>query len=354
MSTTEQHLKRQAADGEIEISLSDIIQFLKDSVKTVLISTAICISIGVIYALSLRNEYTASVRVMPELKSATAGGNLGELRSLAGLAGVNLDNAGNNEIIRPDLYPDVLQSTPFAIYLLRQPVSTVDKSTGSSLQSYMLSESGGGLFGSSSDVEKEKSNRKVKTTTSTAVELTEEQENLSDELDKRISVDIDKKNGIITLSAKMNDPKVAATIASKTLDYLSKYVSDYRTGKARQQVDFLAKQTNEARRKYEAAEFALYNYRDKNRSLFLNTAKIEEQRLQADYQLAQEIYTNLSRQLEQARIKVQEEQPVFQVLEPARVPSHKSGPKRTILIIGFAFFGVIIGLVIFLIRRIKY
>jgi uncharacterized protein involved in exopolysaccharide biosynthesis len=350
VSTTEQHLRGKVADGEIEISLSDIIQFLKDSVKTVLISTVLCLIIGIIYALSLRNEYTASVRVMPELKSATAGGNLGELRSLAGLAGVSLDNAGNSETIRPDLYPDVLKSTPFTIYLLRQPVSKVDNSALISLQTYMLNESNSGIFGSSGDEKKDKSKSRI--ISSNAVELTEEQEKLSDELEKRINVETDKKNGIITLSAVMNDPKVAANIASKTLSYLSKYVSDYRTGKARQQVNFLVKQSNEARRKYEAAEFALYNYRDKNRSLFLNTAKIEEQRLQADYQLAQEIYTNLSRQLEQARIKVQEEQPVFQVLEPARIPSHKSGPKRTILVIGFTFFGVIIGLTIFLIRRI--
>jgi uncharacterized protein involved in exopolysaccharide biosynthesis len=349
MSVTEESEKRQTTSGEIEISLSDIVQFVKDSGKTVLITTLICAIVGLIYALSLRNEYTASVRVMPELKSPTGAGGLGELRSLAGLAGVNLDNAGVSETIRPDLYPDVLQSTPFNIYLLQQPISTSNKSV-SSLQSYMTDESTG-LFGSTSHDEKGEGEQRVKRVAKATVELTEEQENLSDELAKRISVAIDKKNGIITLSAVMPDPKVAATIASKTLEYLSKYVSDYRTGKARQQVNFLTKQVNEARRRYESAEFALYNYRDKNRSLFLNTAKIEEQRLQADYQLAQEIYTNLSRQLEQSRIKVQEEEPVFQILEPARVPSHKSGPKRTVTIVAFVFFGAILGFIIFFVRR---
>jgi uncharacterized protein involved in exopolysaccharide biosynthesis len=349
MSVTEESEKGQTNSGEIEISLSDIVRFIKDSGKTVLITTLICAIVGLVYALSLRNEYTASVRVMPELKSPTGAGGLGELRSLAGLAGVNLDNAGASETIRPDLYPDVLKSTPFNIYLLQQSISTVDKSA-SSLQAYMTSESKSGFWGQSTD-EKSDGRQRIKSIASAAVELTEEQEALSDELAKRVSVAIDKKNGIITLSAVMPDPKVAATIASKTLEYLSKYVSDYRTGKSRQQVNFLTKQVNEARRRYESAEFALYNYRDKNRSLFLNTAKIEEQRLQADYQLAQEIYTNLSRQLEQSRIKVQEEEPVFQILEPARVPSHKSGPKRTVTIVAFVFFGAILGFIIFFVRR---
>ena len=37
---------------------------------------------------------------------------------------------------------------------------------------------------------------------------------------------------------------------------------------------------------------------------------------------------NLSKQLEQAKIKVAEEAPVFKTLEPARIPLKKSGPKR--------------------------
>ena len=169
-------------------------------------------------------------------------------------------------------------------------------------------------------------------------------------MNERVFAEIDKKTGVLTIDAKMPDPVVAATIVQLALDYLTKYISNYRTGKSRQQVMFLTQQVTNARRRYEAAEYTVSAYRDRNRSIFLNTAKIEEQRLQADYLLAQTVYNDLSKQLEQARIKVQEEAPVFQVLEPARVPLQKSEPKRTITAIGFAVFGAIIGLSVFFAR----
>ncbi|MBC7571847.1 MAG: lipopolysaccharide biosynthesis protein, partial [Spirosoma sp.] len=147
------------------------------------------------------------------------------------------------------------------------------------------------------------------------------------------------------------DPVVAATVARLSLEYLTDYITNYRTEKARQQVTFLAGQVSESNSKYQASEYALSNYRDKNRNLFLNTAKIEEQRLQADYLLNQSVYNELSKQFAQAKIKVQEETPVFKVLEPATVPLRKSGPKRTIIVLGFAVLGGILGLVYALFRR---
>jgi uncharacterized protein involved in exopolysaccharide biosynthesis len=173
--------------------------------------------------------------------------------------------------------------------------------------------------------------------------LTKKQEELSKKVSKRVSATIDKKSGIVTITSQMPDPVVAATTANQTLNYLTTYVTNYRTGKSRKQVQFLSQQVNNARHRYQAAEFALSSYRDRNRSLFLETAKIEEQRLQADYLLAQTVYNDLSKQLEQARIKVQEESPVFQILEPAQVPLLKSGPKRTLIILAFAAIGGILG-----------
>jgi uncharacterized protein involved in exopolysaccharide biosynthesis len=84
--------------------------------------------------------------------------------------------------------------------------------------------------------------------------------------------------------------------------------------------------------------------------VYLNTAKIEEQRLQADYLLTQSVYNELSKQLEQAKIKVQEETPVFKTLEPAVVPIQKSGPKRAIIMAICAVAGIMLVIVTQLIR----
>ncbi|QDK83098.1 lipopolysaccharide biosynthesis protein [Spirosoma sp. KCTC 42546] len=357
MSVTKIPKISKIGEDEIEIRLSDIVRFLKDSRKTVFFWSIVFLIVGVLYAISQQNEYTASVKVMPELKAATgAGGGLSDLRSLAGLAGVNLGNmSGASEAIRPDLYPDILQSLPFSLYLLSQPVKTSESSKSQVLQTYFSQQSEKGISAfigrifSSND--KNELEALVPSTSTTTLQLTREQEALSKTINARVVAEMDKRSGIITITSRMPDAVVAATVARLTLDYLTNYVTNYRTGKARKQVEFLMQQVNNARQRYESAELQLASYRDRNRNVYANTAKIEEQRLQADYMLTQSVYSELSKQLEQARIKIEEESPVFQVLEPARVPLRKSGPQRTVITIGFTIFGTIVGLAVFFIRR---
>lgn len=78
--------------------------------------------VGLIWAFSVPNQYTAQVVLMPELSTKNVAG-LGGLGSLAGLAGINLDNLTvGTDALRPDLYPNIVQSVPFVLYLLQQPV----------------------------------------------------------------------------------------------------------------------------------------------------------------------------------------------------------------------------------------
>ncbi len=182
------------------------------------------------------------------------------------------------------------------------------------------------------------------------IEVTEEQNELIKGVQSNINAVYDKKTGILVISATEQEAFVAATVVKKSLDYLTNYITTYRTEKARQQVSFLRQQVAEANKRYQTTEYALSNYRDNNRAVYLNTARIEEQRLQADYLLAQSVYNELSKQLEQARIKVQEETPVFKTLEPAAVPLQKSGPKRTIIILGFVITAVSLMMLVQLIR----
>ncbi|QJW88299.1 lipopolysaccharide biosynthesis protein [Spirosoma taeanense] len=357
MSVTEQNKVNSPNDGEYEIRLSEIAQWLAESRRTVVLWALGALLVGALYAFLTPNEFTTSVRIMPELKASGNAGGLGDLKSLAGLAGVNLDNVtGSTEAIRPDLYPDVVSSVPFALHMLRQPVFVAETGKSMSLQQYLVWDNERRVIGairtylnSLSSAEKVPVRNMDKTQVLT---MTSEQEIWAREIFNRIGAAIDKKSGIITISAEMPDPVVAGTVGRQTLDYLLHYVTDYRTGKARQQVRFLEQQVRNARRRYESAEYALSAYRDRNRSLFLNTAKIEEQRLQGDYLLAQTVYNDLSKQLEQARIKVQEEAPVFQTLNPPSVPLRKSGPKRLVIIIAFTIFGALAGLTAFFVRRI--
>ena len=348
----------QLESDEIEIRLSDIVQFLRQNRRRILLGALIGLIIGALYAFSKPNVYTAQVTVMPEVQSK-GGGGLGNLGALAGLAGVNLDNLSGQDAIHPDLYPNVLQSAPFALSLLQQPVYSTTLKAKMTLQEFTkrMSDtgflpqltslfSGSGTEKKDPDVDPQNFSR--------AIHVTKEQDELIKSVQESATAMYDKKTGIITITAVEPDPVVAATVARLSLEYLTNYVTTYRTEKARKQVLFLAQQVGEAKKKYQASEYALSDYRDRNRSLFLNTAKIDEQRLQADYLLAQSVYNELSKQLEQAKIKVQEETPVFKTLEPPTVPLRKSGPKRTLIMVGFAVLGALSSITFAIIRLISH
>ncbi len=356
MSVTEVIKEREIDKDEIEIRLSDIILFLKESRRRIIWAFIIGLCLGALYAFSKPNVYTTQVTVLPELQSKGAG--LGNLGSLAGLAGINVDNINSQDAIRPDLYPNVLHSVPFALYLLKQPVYSTKLRAKMTLEEFIKRFSNTGfvgwlsnLFPSGGD---DKDEEPDPTNFSKAIQVTKQQNELIKLIQTSALAEHDKKTGILTITAIEPDPAVAATVARLSLEYLTNYVTTYRTEKARKQVAFLSQRVSEAKNNYQSSEYALSSYRDRNRSLYLNTAKIDEQRLQADYMLAQSVYNELSKQLEQSKIKVQEETPVFKTLEPPTVPLRKSGPKRTLIMLGFGVVGVVISLAYALYRRLRF
>ena len=254
MSDTEIIKNRDIEDDEIEIRLSDIVQFLKDSRWTVLRWAAMFLVLGILYAFSKVNQYTVSVTVMPEIQSK--GANLGGLGSLAGLAGIDIGSMGSGaDAIRPDIYPDVLQSVPFALQLLRQPVYSQLLEKETSLQTF-LEELGkqswlGSLLGGLGE-EKVLPLPDPKNHSKT-LQITKKQEEVVKLVHGAVSAAYDKKSGVITVTATLPDPVVAATVARLSLEYLTNYISSYRTEKSRNQVEFLARQTDDAKKRYQKA-----------------------------------------------------------------------------------------------------
>jgi uncharacterized protein involved in exopolysaccharide biosynthesis len=83
----------------------------------------------------------------------------------------------------------------------------------------------------------------------------------------------------------------------------------------------------------------------------MNTAKVTEQRLQSEFMLAQNVYNGLVQQYEQAKIRVEEETPVFKLLEPAKIPLKKSAPKRLMLIFAMTVTGVGLSIILKIIQQ---
>ena len=189
----------------------------------------------------------------------------------------------------------------------------------------------------------------VDTTASDAVarraplRLTGQQRGVMSKLKGRISTTIEE-NSTVKIAVQMPDPLVAAEATEMATAYLTNYILEYRTEKAQQDLQFIQAQHDDKKARYNAIQRRLARFRDRNMNIISETALIEQEQLEAENQLALGLYESLAQQLEQAKIKVQEETPVFKVLEPIQVPLSPSSPNRELILILSLFAGVFLGL----------
>ncbi|GAB2596309.1 Wzz/FepE/Etk N-terminal domain-containing protein [Spirosoma areae] len=280
-----------------------------------------------------------------------SGEMLKRLASVAGFAGMDFGGTDEIDAVRPDLYPNVLQSTPFVLYLINQLVTTSDGQQTTIGQFLLpvriswLSARWLALF------RKDTGQRFAPNKLTGTVQLSLWQQDLAEEIEDRVSAKLDTRSGIITIAAKMPDANVSAAVAQIAMNYLTHYVTDYRTGKARQDLWFYRQRLTEADQRYQKAQLALFQYNDSHQHLARQVATLDRERMEAELTIAQTVYTELLRQFEQAKLKVQSRTPVFKVLEPPKIPLRRVSPKRTVLMLFFALAGLGSGALFILIRR---
>ncbi len=330
-----------------EIDLIVVFNFFKTFWKRILLFGLLGGVIGAASSYLIQKEFISQAKLLPEISAGSSSKLSGGLGALAGLAGIDLGSVSSLDAVRPDLYPNIIQSTPFALHILKQKAYVSEFSKIMVLEDYLKAKQKS-WFSSNTKPQKKLLDPQ---NLSKSIELDVYEDALVKTIFARINASFDRKTSIITISVKMPDPVLAANIANLTLEYLKNYVTNYRTEKAKIDLSFVEKQVNVAKKRYQNAETALANFQDKNRFLILQTAKIQESRLNSEFSTAQSIYNDLNRQYEQAKIKVQEVTPVFNVYEPPRIPIIRSEPKRTAITLLSAAVGTIVGSILLLVIR---
>lgn len=305
---------------------------------------------GVSYAFFAREEFSTEGTILPEFQSKTGG--LSQFAGLASLAGVDLASMsgglGGVDAVRPDLYPTVIESTPFFLELFKTNVFTKkgEKMTFSQFyDKYVLDD----------DIDEEYAKLKYPLNKDYVAVTYQTEKNLKD-LRKRITSSIDKKTGIITITVKMPDPIVAALVTNFSMGYVKEYVINYRTEKAKRDLNFLAERLDAAKGKYYSNQTKKAQYSDQNQlsMIKVQSADLQRERIESEYKLSSSFYNSLLQKYEEAKLKVQQETPVLKVLEPPVVPNKRSEPKRVIVVILATFLGIIFGIIFGLIRKKNY
>ena len=102
-------------------------------------------------------------------------------------------------------------------------------------------------------------------------------------------------------------------------------------------MDFTQRLYDEAQKKYYDAQQAYADYVDMNQNISLRSVQTRQARLQNEMNLAYNLYNQMAQQLQLAKAKVQENTPVYTIVQAATVPLRASKPSKMMILIGFIF-----------------
>ncbi len=172
-----------------------------------------------------------------------------------------------------------------------------------------------------------------------------EQDKIANAIRGSVMLAVDKKTSVISLTVTAQDPKVAAEISEEVISRLQTYVTNYRTEKARLDVQYYETLYAEAKDAYFKSQQQYAGYVDRNQGVILQRVKTEQERLQNEMNLNYQLYNTCAQQLQAAKAKVQQETPVFTIINPPQVPLKRSKPSKVTILFASIFLGGVIAAV---------
>lgn len=335
---------QEPENDELNIDWMEILRKIIAIRKTLYKAAGVGVVLGLIIALSIPKQYTVTVTLSPEMGGDTKGGGLASLASsfLGGAA-----TSSSNDALNVTLAPDIVTSTPFVLELFNTRVQTLDGELDTTLVAYLdeqkqpwwgyIKAAPGLAIGAIKSLFTEKTDS---ATTLNPFQLTEKEAAKVKGLRQSILAEVDKKTAMTTVTVTLQDPKVTAIVADSVVAKLQQYIIDYRIKKAKEDCAYLEELYKERQQEYYQAQSKYAHYFDSNRNIAFQSVRAEQERLQNDMNLAYQVYSQVAQQLQVARAKIQEEKPVFAVVEPATVPLEPSGTSRKVIFVGIVFLVV--------------
>ena len=324
-----------------EIDLLALLKTVFVARRFVIKTTILFAVLGIILAVVSPTKYTASSTFVPQLSEGQTNSSLG---SLASLAGINLSAilGSQPQEISPSLYPQIAESVPYRLALLD---ATVESNT--SFRDYILTQSGGvailpllkkytiGLPGLL--LNKQTDNNENLDTS--LFQITEQDKDLFEFLAQVVSIEVDDQEGLVSISVELADRMVAAQLAQAATDLLQSNIIAFKSQSARNNLDFIESQFESKRQEFEEIQDSIAIFKDQNLNITSSLYQNQLTRLESQFTVTSSVFQELAGQVEQAKIQVNKDTPIFTIIEPVSVPLERSKPKRTMMVIVWTFLG---------------
>lgn len=339
------------------IDLMALLKSLWDNRKKILIITAIFMALGLVAALTMKRTYTVTTVMVPQMNSRSNS----SLSSLASLAGFDIgtSNMSGGEL-SPLVYPQIVKSVPFRLELMNTPLHYAKADTAVSMLtyakeyvkpsplSYVLKYTIGLPGVILNSIRKEKPEPSLPSDDSDnspkPILISKGESLLLKRISKTVTLNVDKKEGYITLTVVGSEPIQTAELAIKAQTLLQNEVTRFRTEKAQSQLDYIQARYNEIKAEAEYYQSQLATVKDRSQQMTTTRSKIEQERIQSKYNVANSIYGEMAKQLEQAKMQVKRDTPVLTVIQPVTVPL-KASNSRAKTLIAWSFLGFFLGCV---------
>ena len=301
-------------DGDV--SLVSFLTLLLRRRATIVWSSILCAVLFTGYSLIGDRTWTTSASFFPQGKKA--GGNLS---ALAAQFGVGVPNGDANE--SPNFYADLVKS--------RAILATI-------VDSSVLLQPGGPRADIAEAFKIKETDPLVR------------RDMAIKSLNGAINVATNAKTGVVTMRVSTYSAPLSASISAKLLDLLNRFNQDTRRGQASAEREFTEQRLAVVKKELREAEDAQTSFLRTNRVATAAQLQAEQNRLDSEVRLQRELYTNLAKSYEQAKIDEVRDTPVITVVERPEIaarPDTRGIVTKALasLVAGF-LFGVILALIL--------
>jgi len=314
--------------------------------KLIIISTFVATILGVVVALATPNTYTSGATFIPQTGGESKPSS--SLSGLASLAGISLGGMGGGSDIPPSLYPQIVSSIPYSLDLLEKTIEIsgserslrdylgddFDLSLLDTLKKYTI-----GLPGTLLSLLKGTSSEVVSHAPDEIYQISENDRNLFVTLNNKLKLTLNEKEGFLTLEFSDENRFVAAQVAEHAKELLQQRIIAFKNQSARELLDFTTKQYQENKISYEALQDSIAIFKDRNLNISSSLYQNRLERLERELNIASSVVGQLASQVEQAKLQVNKDTPVFTIIEPVTVPFERSAPKRRFIVVIWIFLG---------------
>lgn len=315
----------------------------------IILSVIVSAILGITVALTRPNVYTVGATFITQTGSGSKPSS--SLSNLASIAGINLGVTSGGSDIPPTLYPQIISSIPYKLDLLNQIIDV--NGNAMSLRSYLQSNSRSsflvsikkytvGLPSLISSTLRQSTAEEIHVPDDLFFQIEKDDHILFGSLDSKLKLSFNVSEGFVTLKFTDHNKYVAAQIAESARLLLQKRVIAFKNQLAREVLDFTVSQFIKSKSSFEILQDSLAIFRDQNLNISSSLYQNKLDRLERDLSISSSVLQDLSVRVENAKLQVNKDTPIFTIIEPTTVPFAPSAPNRIMIVVIWIFMGLIL------------